>query len=266
MVEKKVVVATEFNFQGNVIDQITSAVLAALTPAQGDRYIVTDGANQYKIAMCTTGGASPVWEYITPTEGFLVWDNSDDKFYKYISSWTELSPAETTTTIATIINGSSADTPLDADEWCFRDNVDSILKKITWTNIKATLKTYFDTLYFASTSIVDYAGTSTIVGFSDFTMKILAYCKIGNVLVVRFYFQGTSNSTEVTFTLPYSSIGTNNNLSSGVKDNNSWLTSPGLVQITNNSYTIHCYKTMGAAAFTASGNKAVNGTIVIFIN
>lgn len=39
------------------------------------------------------------------------------------------------------------DTPLDADVFSFWDVVDSVRKKITWANTKATLKTYFDSLY-----------------------------------------------------------------------------------------------------------------------
>jgi hypothetical protein len=146
MAVKKVPVADEFNFQGNVKDQLPQiGIDEILSPTKGDRYIVTtnDSGNQYKIALCTVGGATPSWEYIAVSAGFICYDESDDLFYKFISSWTELSPAETATTIAAIINGSSADTPLDADEWGFRDNVDSILKKITWTNIKSTLLTYF---------------------------------------------------------------------------------------------------------------------------
>lgn len=39
-------------------------------------------------------------------------------------------------------------TPVDADEFGYVDTeVGDTLKKFTWTNIKATLKTYFDTLY-----------------------------------------------------------------------------------------------------------------------
>lgn len=45
------------------------------------------------------------------------------------------------------ISEADADTPLDADKWGFWDAVDLALKNITWANIKATLKTYFDTLY-----------------------------------------------------------------------------------------------------------------------
>ena len=45
------------------------------------------------------------------------------------------------------INDADADIPLEADKFGFWDVVDSALKSITWANIKATLKTYFDTLY-----------------------------------------------------------------------------------------------------------------------
>ena len=38
-------------------------------------------------------------------------------------------------------------TPADADRMLIVDNSASLAKKITWANIKATLKTYFDTLY-----------------------------------------------------------------------------------------------------------------------
>lgn len=58
-------------------------------------------------------------------------------------------PAETTTTAGALIN-SAADkpTPVDADSFGIRDSAASgILKELTWTNLKATLLTYFDTLY-----------------------------------------------------------------------------------------------------------------------
>ncbi len=67
----------------------------------------------------------------------------EDKF-----TWVDTHDPETASTIATIITGAGVIAePLDADEFPFYKIVGTILKKVTWVNIKATLKTYFDTLY-----------------------------------------------------------------------------------------------------------------------
>lgn len=50
---------------------------------------------------------------------------------------------------AAVHAASSKATPVDADETMLADSAASWgLKKLTWANIKATLKTYFDTLYY----------------------------------------------------------------------------------------------------------------------
>jgi len=82
---KKVPVQDEFPFQNNVKDFITDAQRGGLSPAKGDRYILTDGANINKI--CFYDGA--IWQYLTPTEGWLVFDEDSNKYYKFITSWTE---------------------------------------------------------------------------------------------------------------------------------------------------------------------------------
>lgn len=49
---------------------------------------------------------------------------------------------------ATIVAATAKTTPVDADTMPLIDSAASnVLKKVTWANIKATLKTYFDTLY-----------------------------------------------------------------------------------------------------------------------
>lgn len=52
------------------------------------------------------------------------------------------------------------------------------------------------------TGWVDYSATSTIVGWSSFTTKIIRYRIIGKQIFVQFQLDGTSNSTSLTFTLP----------------------------------------------------------------
>ena len=53
---------------------------------------------------------------------------------------------ESATTIGALINASTSATPNDTDLIATAENA-GLLKKITWTSVKAFLKTYFDTLY-----------------------------------------------------------------------------------------------------------------------
>ena len=50
---------------------------------------------------------------------------------------------------------------------------------------------------------VDWSSSSTIVGWSSFTSKQIRYRRVGKMVFVNVSIQGTSNSTSVTFTLPY---------------------------------------------------------------
>jgi len=60
--------------------------------------------------------------------------------------------AATDVNIASIINAAtSKNPPVDADAFPIYDSVGLVLKKVTFTNLKAFLKTYFDTLYLSLT-------------------------------------------------------------------------------------------------------------------
>jgi len=59
-------------------------------------------------------------------------------------------------------------TPVDADKMTIIDNSVSLAKKISWANIKATLKTYFDGLY-TTTSAVATQITTALTGYATQT-------------------------------------------------------------------------------------------------
>ena len=66
--------------------------------------------------------------------------------------------------VGSAIHGATGKTtPVDADELGLIDSAASnVLKKLTWTNLKDTLKTYFDTLYQAAGSYLTASGTATL--------------------------------------------------------------------------------------------------------
>ncbi len=70
-----------------------------------------------------------------------IWDDDD-------AQWILSAGAPSDWTVATVHAATDKSTPADADELGILDSAASfVLKKLTWTNLKATLKTYFDTLY-----------------------------------------------------------------------------------------------------------------------
>lgn len=75
--------------------------------------------------------------------------------------------AETTTTIGTLINGATDKaTPVDADYVGLMDSAAlNVLKKLSWANIKATLKTYFDSV--ATTLTNKTLALPTLTGYTE---------------------------------------------------------------------------------------------------
>jgi hypothetical protein len=108
----------------------------------------------------------------------------------------------------------------------------------------------------------DYFSSSTIVGWSGASGVIL-YRKLGKQVHIWFTLTGTSNSTGVTFTLPYanqSDIYKDMFVATGyIIDNGVLLTTAGAVNVLNGTSTAICQIDMGNGGWTASGTKKVVG-------
>ncbi len=113
-----------------------------------------------------------------------------------------------------------------------------------------------------TTSWVDYSATSTIVGWSGYSIRQIWYKRIGKLIYLSFSIAGTSNSTTTTFTLPYSAVATlyQQNVVAAV-DNGTPVV--GTVYSNPSSSTITLTASISGSAFTGSGSKSVTGQLVL---
>ena len=111
------------------------------------------------------------------------------------------------------------------------------------------------------TDWVDYSATSTIVGWSSFTVKQIWYRKIGKQVFCYFSLSGTSNATNATFTLPDNNNATITSitLSAQITDNGTSSNTPGRIITTTSSNVITINRDRIGTAFTNTGTKACNG-------
>jgi hypothetical protein len=130
-----------------------------------------------------------------------------------------------------------------------------------------SIKAYVDTAVASSTSDgawTDYSATSTIVGFSAFTNKYVLYKKLGRTVFCSYWLEGTSDSTETSFTLAHTSSATTGTRTTNVifdaLDSGS-AAAGALIFMGSNSNKVYCYKTAAGAAWTASGDKRVSGSL-----
>jgi hypothetical protein len=135
------------------------------------------------------------------------------------------------------------------------------LPVFTSSNSTLTSKSVADTLTALGIGAwTDYSASSTVVGWAATPTKEILYCKVGKIVFVSFYITGTSNATGASFTLPDTASGFNG-AACRVKDNGSWLETPGWIDITGAatvSISVNCGD--GSVVFTSSGAKVVHGT------
>jgi len=112
---------------------------------------------------------------------------------------------------------------------------------------------------------VDYSSTSTVVGWSSTSSKVIRYTIVGKTLICEFSINGTSDSASTTFTLPLS----NANFTSKARgcyavNNGTVITNGGVAWVNSNQNTVTIYRDWAlTAAWTASGTKQIVGSIEI---
>ena len=170
-------VSAVYKFKGSV-DNFAS--LPSTGQIVGDVWNVTDTGINY----AWTG---TVWDDIGGVEALATASNdglmSSSDFSKLLATTGTNTGDDTVSTMGALINGATAiTTPADAD---LTDIVQSsVVKKITWANIKATLKTYFDTL-FASLLVTEVSVTaSRTLILTDKDNKLIA-CNHASVSIVN---------------------------------------------------------------------------------
>ena len=113
----------------------------------------------------------------------------------------------------------------------------------------------------------DYTASSTIVGWTSFVSgkKWILYKKLGKLVFVQFYIEGTSNSTSTTFTLPFASY----NNSYGQMEygavlittqNSGSFVGPGVAMVSAGSSTVNVFSSTAQLGWTASSTKAIGGS------
>lgn len=173
---------------------------------------------------------------------------------------------------------------IDATEWQFVSNTSAVeLQEVTfpadYTNtvsVTGANPTFFrcsgtlpvfTNFYNNNGAWIDYSATSTIVGWSAFTTKIIRYTVIGKVLICEFAIQGTSNATSTTFTLPFSNANfTSKPRGCYASNNGTPIATGGVAWVNSNSGTVTIYTDWALnAAWTGSGNKHIVGVIELEI-
>ncbi len=108
-------------------------------------------------------------------------------------------PAETDITIGALVNGAgNKTTPVNADHLALMDSADSNkIKKLSWTNFKAALKTYFDTLYQSVSAFAADVRLVALTGLSTATNSAITAVDTVISALGKLQRQITDNTTTI---------------------------------------------------------------------
>lgn len=116
----------------------------------------------------------------TPVTKMVTWANIKATLKTYFDT------LYTGTPLGVIIHAlTGKTTPVDADELVISDSADSNNgKKLTWANIKATLKTYFDTLYYTANQSTYTPTLDNTTNVAASSANLCMYYRAGDVVTV----------------------------------------------------------------------------------
>ena len=133
------------------VSDSTSVGRQVLTAASAAEARTAIGAGTSSLEIGTTGSTAAAGNdsRLSDARTPLAHNHTAAQVTDFTAAALTAAPAETATTIGTLVNAAAAKaTPVDADMLLVADSAASnVGKKLTWAGLKATLKTYLDTLY-----------------------------------------------------------------------------------------------------------------------
>jgi hypothetical protein len=106
----------------------------------------------------------------------------------------------------------------------------------------------------------NYSTSSSITGWTSFTIKSIYYKRIGNVVFCQYVIEGSATGTSASFTLPSTlAKASDESCVNIMRAYNSGSWAAGLQVLGNGSYTVNLYSDPGGGGWASSGTKRVQG-------